>query len=310
VELELGGLELDTAARVVVAHLGGFLEERGRYEKEVIGDQAGPWTVELDFTWLKELGRRTRDPEAPFTPFEEAGENALRSATEWLVPIEVVSPPLSMERLGEVEGLIERLRQAGAQGTGGALLYAFGLQMNPEVPATDVATLLGYLQAFLCLFDWLQQRAEIDLTRRLTVFVDPFPKDYVRRVVDRDYRPDLSSFIDDYLEANPTRNRALDFLPLFLHLDAKRVRAAVDDPRVKPRPTLHYRLPNCEIDRPGWGLRPIWADWLQVEHLVAESDRLRSLCDAYVEFLDRPFGGLLQNWHEKVTPWIKSSADL
>jgi hypothetical protein len=32
-------------------------------------------------------------------------------------------------------------------------------------------------------------------------------------------RPDLDTLIDDYLEYNPTRNRALDFLPLFLHLD-------------------------------------------------------------------------------------------
>lgn len=310
VELEFSGLKLAAAARIVADYVGGSLEEHGRYETQVTGDAAGPWKVELDFEWLKELGRRQRDPSAALTPIEEAGEDILRSASEWLVPVEVVSPPLSMERLGEVDTLIERLRRAGAQGTSGAWLYAFGLQINPEVPATEADTLLRYLQAFLCLAEWLQQRADIDLARRLTVFVDPFPKNYVRRVIDADYHPDLPGLIDDYLEANPTRNRALDFLPLFLHLDTGRVRRIVTDPRVKARPALHYRLPNCEIDRPGWGLHAVWSDWLQVEHLAAEPDRLRSLCAAYVEFLERPFGGLLENWHENVEPWLKPSEDL
>jgi hypothetical protein len=310
VELELGGLQLDVAARIVARHVGGSLEERGRYERELIGDQAGPWEVELDFAWLKELGRRRRDPNAALTPLEEAGEILLRGATEWLVPVEVVSPPLSLARLGEVDQLIERLRQAGAKGTGVAPVYAFGLQLNPEVPATDADTLLCYLRAFLCVADWLQQRADIDLTRRLTVFVDPFPSDYVREVMSERYRPDLPALIDDYLEANPTRNRALDFLPLFLDLDAERVRAAVEDPRVKPRPALHYRLPDCEIDRPGWGLGSIWADWLQVEHLAAEPDRLRQVCRAYALFLDRPLSGLLGDWANEVKPWLKPVEDL
>jgi hypothetical protein len=304
VELELGGLELEAVAAVVAEHLGGSVERRGRYEFEAAGDNAGPWVVELDFGWLKELGRHTRDPDAAMTPVEEAGEAVLRGAAEWLVPVELVSPPLPMDRLGSVDGLIGRLRDAGAKGTGGALRYAFGLQLNPEVPDTDADTLRRYLQAFLCLADWLQARAQVDLTRRLTVFVDPFPKDYVRRVVDPGYRPDLTTLIGDYLEANPTRNRALDLLPLFLHLDEAQVRAAVDDPRVRPRPALHYRLPNCEVDRPSWGLGPAWRDWLQVEHLAAEPGRLERLGAAYARFLERPLSGLLEDWAEEVEPWL------
>jgi len=101
-----------------------------------------------------------------------------------------------------------------------------------------------------------------------------------------------------------------DFLPLFLHLDDKRVRAVVEDPRVKPRPALHYRLPNCVIDRPGWGVGRVWADWLQMEHLAVESARLRDACEAYAEFLDRPLGNLLERWHEKAESWLKPTADL
>ncbi len=310
VELEMGGLELDVVVAIVAAHLKGAVETRGRYEQAVIGDPAGPWLVEIDFSLLKELGRQERDPADPLAGLAEAGEDLVRSASSWLVPIEVVSPPLSLPRLADVDGLIARLRDAGALGTGGGIVYAFGLQLNPEMPATDPDTIRRYLQAFLCLFPWLQQRAKVDLTRRLTTFVDPFEAAYIRQVMSAEYRPGLGNLIDDYLRANPTRNRALDLLPLFLHLDEARVRRVVTDPRVKPRPALHYRLPNCEIDRPGWGLRPVWEDWLQVEHLATDPERLAEACQAYSGFLDRPLAGLIDSWAEEVTRWIKPPEDL
>ena len=65
-------------------------------------------------------------------------------------------------------------------------------------------------------------------------------------------------FIDDYLVENASRNRALDMLPVFAYLDEARIRAAVSDGLIKARPTLHYRLPNCEIEQPGWDLHPAW----------------------------------------------------
>lgn len=310
VEIELGGLELEAVVAVVADFFGGRIAEHGRYERAILGDPAGPWQVEIDFAWLKELGRRERDAGDALAGLEEAGEDLVRAASAWMVPVEVVSPPLPLARLAEVDALIARLRAAGAQGTGGSLINAFGLQINPEVPATDATTLRRYLQAFLCLFDWLQGRAQVDLARRLTAFVAPFPKAYVRLVVDPDYRPDLAGLIDDYLAANPTRNRALDLLPLFLHLDPERVRRVVDDPRVTARPTLHYRLPNSEVDRPGWGVRPVWEDWLQIEHLVAEPERLATLCRAYADFLDRPLSGLIEDWTIESRAWLKAPDDL
>lgn len=310
VELEFGGLDLESAVAVVAKHVGGSVEARGRYEQAVTGDPAGLWQVEIDSSWLKELGRRERDPEAPFASLEEASENLVRTASEWLVPVEVVGPPLPLDRLGEVNTLIADLHRAGAVGTTGGLVYAFGLQLNPEVPATDATTILRYLQAFLCLFDWLHRRAKVDFARRLTTFIAPFERAYVRRVVAPSYQPTLAALIDDYLAANPTRNRALDLLPLFAHLDAQRVRRVVTDPRVKPRPALHYRLPNCEIDRPDWDLRPVWEDWLQVEHLANDAPRLTAVCRAYTAFLERPFGGLIDDWAAEVTRWTKPAADL
>lgn len=309
VELEMGGLDIDTLSRLVAHHVGGNVEVISRYEHVVHGDSAGDWIIELDFAYLKQKGREGRDPRAVLAGVDEAAESLVRAGAAQIVPLEVVSPPLPMDRLTDMDRLVEGLRAAGARGTTHSLVYAFGMQVNPEMPATDAATIAHYLKAFLCLFDWLKARAKVDFARRLTVYVDPFPTNYVRKVVNPEYAPDLPTLIDDYLEANPTRNRALDMLPLFAHLDEGRVRAVVDDTRIKSRPALHYRLPNCEIDRPDWGIHVAWADWLQVERLAADPDRLEALCTRYTAVLDRPIGRLLENWAEQVASWLPRPDD-
>jgi hypothetical protein len=287
VELEMTGPTLDELARVAADQLGCEVTETSRYERTLRGDTAGDWVVELDFHLLKQLGQTERDG------LMRSAEDALHVVAQTLVPIEIVSPPLPMQRLSEVEALIARLREAGAKGTGDHPLNAFGMQFNPEIPRADAATLTAYVRAFLCLYDWLFARAEINLTRRLTSYVDPFPLHYVRLVTAPDYAPDLPGLIDDYLRHNPTRNRALDLLPLFAHLDPVRVAAVTDDPLIKPRPAFHYRLPDCEIDRPGWGIAAAWNDWLQVERLAADPERLTGCCADYHDFITRP---ALQRW--------------
>ncbi len=305
VELEMQGLPIELMSALVAAQVGGTVEEISRYEHRVHGDAAGDWTVELDFAWLRGRGRQWRDERSALGPLDEAAEELLAAGSQAVVPMEVVSPPLPMTRLHEVEALIARLREAGARGTHDGLAFAFGLHLNPELPDTEAVTITRYLKAFMCLFDWLKAQARLDLLRRLMVYIDPFPAEYVRRVIDPGYRPDLPRLMDDYLQDNPTRNRALDLLPLFAHLDERRVRAAVDDPRIKPRPALHYRLPNCQIDEPGWGVRQAWCGWLQVERLAEEPTRLDDLCVRYLEFLDRPLGRLMDDWAERVRPWLQ-----
>jgi hypothetical protein len=304
VEIEFSGLTLDEVVALVAETLSGDVASPGRYERVIAGDPAGDWQAELDFTLLKELGRRRRDGAELMDAAGDLAEDALRLIAERIVPVEVVSPPLPLERLDTVNDLIRRLREAGARGTGDELAYAFGLQLNPELPDTDVDTIRQYLQAFLCVEDWLRERAAVDLTRRLTLFAEPFPKAYARKVVAADYAPNLDRLIDDYLQDNPTRNRALDLLPLFLHLDPERVRAVVDDERVKPRPTLHYRLPNSEIDRPGWDLGAAWGDWLVVERLAADPARLDDLCRRYAGFLAQPLERLVGDWPADTAVWL------
>lgn len=296
VELEMIGLELNDIAELVAAHLGLSISTDGRYRRVLAGDDAGDWIVELDFDLLKRLGQQERDDEELLDELLDSAEELLKLLAEIVVPLELVSPPLPMRRLAEVEELIALLRDAGARGTSDSIGYAFAMQFNPEVPSEDARVITAYLQSFLCLYEWLLVRADINMTRRITSYIDPFPTDYVRRVIQPDYAPDLDTLIDDYLEHNPTRNRPLDFLPLFLHLDEERVRAVAEDPLIKPRPAFHYRLPNCEIHLPGWGLHAAWDDWLEVEALAANRKRLAGCCAAYLAFLDKPLKRWLGDW--------------
>ncbi len=308
VELEMSGIDLDRLAHIAAEYLGCQIERTSRYERTLAGDPAGAWVVELDFRLLKKLGREQRQADDLGDELMTSAEEVLKWVAESLVPHELVSPPLPMDRLWQINELIELLRQAGAKGTADRMTNAFGMQFNPEVPAQDAETLRAYLKAFLCLYDWLYERADINMTRRLSSFVDPFPAPYIRHVVNPAYQPDLKTLINDYLRANPTRNRALDMLPLFKHIDPALVAAYTGSSLIKSRPTFHYRLPDCLIDQPGWGMHLAWQDWLEVERLAADPERLEACCRAYCSYLDRGLGRLLSNWaHQVEANWLSET---
>jgi hypothetical protein len=50
--------------------------------------------------------------------------------------------------------------------------------------------------------------------------------------------------------------------------------APVERELIKPRPAWHYRLPNCLIDDPEWSLARPWSEWVTIERLAADPDRL------------------------------------
>jgi hypothetical protein len=305
VELEMIGLELNDIAELVARHLDLSITTDGRYRRILAGDDAGDWVVELDFDLLMKLGKQDRGEDEFLAELRDSAEDLLKRVADIVVPLELVSPPLPLHRLGEVEALIDLLREAGAKGTADSVGYAFGMHFNPEIPSAETAAVLAYLKAFLCLYEWLFTRADVNLTRRITSYIDPFPTDYVRMVMRSGYRPDMDALIDDYLEHNPTRNRALDFLPLFLWLDEARVRAVTDDPLIKARPAFHYRLPDCLIDQPEWGLFVAWNDWIEVEELVHDPGRLAACCKAYGEFLDKPLKRWLGDWAREIeAKWL------
>lgn len=306
VELEMSGLSIDQLSTYVADFFNLSVEKTSRYQYTLQGDPEGEWVTELDFRLLKKMGEQ-----------EHQGkhladiESLLELISHPLVPHEIISPPLSMYRLPEVQDLVVVLRQAGAEGTSESVLNAFSMQLNPEVPSLDVKVLTAYLKAFLCLYEWLFEKSSINMARRITTYVDPFPKKYTQKVLAADYWPETQTeLIRDYLQDNPTRNRALDMLPLFSHLDAALVEEYTNDPLIKARPAFHYRLPNCEIHMPDWNIHLAWHGWMQVEALAHDNIRLQNCARAYLRTLNQPWWKRLlsvgkANWPAQVNQqWL------
>ncbi|WP_353247893.1 amidoligase family protein [Salinisphaera sp. T31B1] len=297
VELEFTGLSIERISQTLQATYGGEIVAHSAYEYSVKDTELGDFAVELDYAYLKERGRR--EPESGLLEdIEKASEDLLGALAKRVVPREIVCPPIEIDQLHRINTVIRALRAAGARGTSDSAIYAFGLHLNPELPDLETETLLGYIRAFAVAYDWLKRVSVIDISRRVSPYIQPYPKPYVRTVCDPGYLPTRSRLIGDYLAENANRNRALDMLPVFAHIDADRVRAAVSDGLVNARPTLHYRLPNCEIEKPGWDLRASWRDWLVIERLAADPDRLLTICDDYCSALDKPFGDWLGRWSD------------
>lgn len=307
IEIEFSGLGMEKIADIIQQVLGGDLDQQSKYEyflrNAAMGEFNGDFGIELDSAYMKKLGRE-HDPEAEVDDLDNLAESVISLIAEQVVPFEVVSPPIPLPEVWRMNTVVQKLREGGARGTRQAPLYAFGLHLNPELPDLECATVLAYLRAFLCVFDWLSKRSEVDLSRRITPYIDPFPKAYMQLLLDAAYAPDMDQLIDDYLEHNPTRNRALDMLPLFRHIDEERVVASIDDDRIKARPTFHYRLPNCQIDEPDWGLVHAWRDWLQVEALAADPERLEALMTAWNEHTSGITGGLFGDWPKRCTQFL------
>ena len=313
VELEFAGLRPEAIVEAVTRSIGGHARRESAVAWELLDTGAGDLHLELDFRLLQNLAaegseaRGTGLPDWVSDLTDWTTELAERMAST-LVPWEIVTAPMPMDRMHQLEPMIHGLRRSGALGTRHAPHFAFGVHLNPELPALDAATVLGYFRAYLCLNDWLRQRCRPDLLRVVTPYIVDFDKRWVREVLAPDYCPELDTFIDDYLDANPTRNRSLDMLPLFAYVDEERVRSRLDDPLIKGRPTLHYRLPNCEIDDPNWSLRPLWDDWLEVERLAVDEDRLARMCRAYRDWLGRLRMPFDDGWARASADWVSMNS--
>ncbi len=282
VEIEFAGLLPEQAASVVEETLGGHPEQTDLYDWTVKNTRLGDIHVELDTQFVKAGNNPVQ--EALESASKELGEEIRRligSASEGLVPTEIVSPPIPVGSIPDMDKLVDALRSAGAEDSSGSPLNAFGLHLNPDVFDTTVDAILPTFKAYLLMSAWLRRTIGIDLTRRALPYIDPFPKAYVKRVIRPGYEPDMKGMIDDYLSNNPTRNRELDLLPLFAHIDEDRVRQEVDDPRIKPRPTYHYRLPEARLSSPDWSVQTEWERWLMVEKMSEDADAMAEFAALY-----------------------------
>ena len=284
-EFEFGNLPIIATAKSLQAALGGTLDVKSPFEAVLHGCSIGRLKVERDMDMLKSMRYRTwlQNLGVDFGTGSLGHdiETNIDSASRLLVPCEVITEPIPFDKLHLLDTLLQTLTQLGAEGTQDSLIYAFGLHINASIPDSSAESLRRYLQAFLLLYSWIIASSGIDMTRRyLTRFIDPFPHAYSELLLDNAYRPGITELIDDYLEHNPTRNRALDMLPIFCGLDEARVQEAINsDERklVRGRPAFHYRLPDCRVNEPGWSAAGAWNKWVYVEQLAADSELLDEL---------------------------------
>ncbi|GIL38999.1 amidoligase family protein [Roseiterribacter gracilis] len=278
VELEFGELDPLPAAQLIADRFGGQQVELGAHRFAVRDSRLGNFTIELDISSAHAEQRANADM---LDELIDEMRVAWGHVGKLWMPHEIAAPPVAFDALPEIDALIADLRNAGAVGTEGGLLYAFGLHFNPEVASFEIAHLLSVLRAYLLAAPWLREQGDIDTVRRLSPFIDPFPDDYIAYVIDATYTPGLERFVADYLTWNPTRNRELDLFPLFAHVAPALFASRIDDKQTKPRPTWHWRLPNSRVGVPGWSILPDWSRWVVVERLAEDAARIEALAQLW-----------------------------
>jgi len=296
-EIEFSGLTLDRCIDIIRDNLGDEVSRRSHVEAIISNHDLGEFTVELDWQFLKDQARETTsDSELIKVVADLAGT---------VVPLELICPPIAANRITTLDDAIRALRKAGAKGTDDSLLYAFGVHINTEIPDLKADTITRYLKAYCILQEYLVYAHAINTMRRIFPYVDLYKEPYIRKVLAYT-DPGIDELITDYLNYNPTRNRALDMLPIFAMIDETRIQANLADPRIKSRPAFHYRMPNCHIEKPAWSLQTDWNIWCQVEMLANDPVALASLTDEYQKRLRADQFATDSNWVQYTEKWLKN----
>lgn len=305
-EIEFTGLDIDRTAELIEKLFSGRINMLSEFEGKVENTDLGDFRLELDASMIREkryekfLGHLGFD--LPGDKKQNIEEWIKDAASPW-IPFEVITPPVPLQEMYKLNDLISLMREEKARGTGDSLFFAFGLHINPEIPELSAQCILDHLRAYLLLDAWIREDAGLDLSRKLSPYIDPYDKRYMRKVLDPHYKPDSSSLIKDYFRFGNSRNRSLDLLPLFLLLEPDITKKFLEEKLSSARPTFHYRLPDCRIDDPDWDLSTEWNRWVKVEQLADAPEDLEILSRKWLK-LDR---GLSLNkkkqWENVIMEW-------
>ncbi|MFZ7093891.1 amidoligase family protein [Primorskyibacter sp. 2E233] len=291
IEIEFAGLTEEQTARIIADELGGEIREDGSHAYQVEDTALGTIKVELDIFLRKKQGGALL----------EGGLDLARS----VVPVEIVSPPLTPEQIGQLDSLRDRLRREGALGSRDGMFLGFGVHLNPALSGNadhDCKVILAYG----LLEDWLRKTDPIDPTRRLLPFVDAWPRALVDALVEA--RPsDLRQVMEIYAEHTQSRNHGLDLLPIFMDMDPDGFdRAFPDVGKTSGRPAFHFRLPDCRIDEADWSLRDSWEVWQKVENLAQDARMFDALCRDWQAERDQ-FLNSRGRWADKVSERLEAN---
>jgi hypothetical protein len=311
-EFEFGNLTVRETAEALQNSIGGNLQEKNPFCFEIINSSIGNLKIERDAELLKSVKYRKALSKInigfnPDTIVREI-EQGIDSLSSFLIPCEIVTEPLTFGEFPKLNEIVNILNSLKAKGTQDSIFYAFGLHMNPSVPNLDIKTIATYMQSFLLLTDWIIEDSEIDFSRRFfTSFIDPFPNSYIEKVLDPKYNPTVEIFINDYLEFNPSRNRALDLLPVLSEIDKDKVLAGVkkeDRSLVDGRPAFHYRLPDCRLGDMEWSVADEWNRWWYVETLVSDNKLRANLIELWDKNKQRFYMTRKKQWIDTVKDFL------
>ncbi|CAN5471599.1 hypothetical protein BH23BAC1_BH23BAC1_20590 [soil metagenome] len=310
-EIEFGDIDLDIAASCIIDVFGGIQQKENQFYRKVVNTSIGDFNLRIDTRLLteksyknffKKIGLETEE-----IPNKESFfEKALESIASFVVPYEIGAPPVPFTEVHVLDKLRKALYEKKAGGTTSSILYAFAIHINPELPQYDHPTILRYLRAFFLFYHWLMEELEVNFTRRITPFINPFPEEYILLVLHYGYNPDFETLMEDYHKFNPDRNRPLDLYPVFAFFNKEKVAKLPDVGKVTPRPTFHYRIPNSMIDEPDWSLARCWNSWVEIEKLASDSESLKNLCKEYLDLKDRTLIGFKNKWKKRIQNWINA----
>lgn len=304
-EIEYAGLSLKQSSDIVKHLFGGCIDKENDAVFKVKNTELGDFELVLDATHLQKIAAATGKLET------NSDDNLIddisihvgklvNKAGAKITPFEIVTPPIALSDLSKMEKLRKALLKAGAEDTKKNIYTAFGVHINPEVASLETDYILRHLQSFLLLEPWLKQLHNIDLTRKVTSFIDPFPKSYINLLLDNCYETNTEQLILDYHRHNPTRNRSLDMLPLFAYINEDLVRELFGEKeKINKRPTFHYRLPNSELADEDWSFNTEWSRWLNVETLADDKQSLHKLINQWQIHHERWFSFELE-WAKEI----------
>ena len=284
VEIEFALVDAPAAAAAVAGAIGGEVRHHGPHMAVLEGSAIGTVRFELDTRFAKPA----MDPDLIDRALEELDLRAAAAeALSALAPVELVTEPLDPAGLATLDTAIAALRAAGAVGTRHSPVNAFGVHLNIALVPCEPTGAIRIAAAYAFVEPWLRRQLEVDLARRATPFVDPYPPGYMRmlaRAFADGNGPDLGRFISLYADWNPTRNRGLDMWPLLGHLDRDAAEAALGGPVKSPRPAFHYRLPDSDIENPHWTPRGDLARWERIEALAENPEAFEAVRAACLRY--------------------------
>ncbi|WP_421773402.1 amidoligase family protein [Gracilimonas sp.] len=309
-EFEFTGVEMADAAEMIVDLFGGETEQVSGYEFKVNDTDFGTFSLELDASLflnkkyegvLKSVGLDVEKLQN-----KDKLEDTLRDMASTIVPFEIITPPIPFSKLEALNKLVDKLREWKAKGTGSSFFYAFGLHLNPEVPELTAESLLRHLKAYVMLDAWIRQDADIDISRKLTPYINEYEMKYIRHILQEGYQPDLETLIRDYFEFENSRNRPLDMLPVFRFLEEKLTEELLEEKLTSARPTFHYRLPNCSIQDESWSLAEEWNRWWLVECLAEDEQALNRYARRFLQMDDKTLFSVKRKWIKLMDRWVQN----